>query len=166
MILEDVTSIIDHDLGKIAFGKPFIEETGLGYDKKEGTIVFREYDEKITFKITHRMGMFEHIDPKDMNIDPIPAFVLENINEHEKVYYSNSLIIGPEFKQNESVNKEIRHLMKIEREASNKSGGVTKYLMDMRTENFDEKTIILYSKWRRRLDFPDGVWIFQTASQL
>ncbi|GKD68585.1 protein kinase-like domain, concanavalin A-like lectin/glucanase domain protein, partial [Tanacetum coccineum] len=125
IILEDTTSIIDHDLGEIEFGKPFIEETGLAYDKEEGTIIFRENDEKITFKMPHGMEMFEHIDLKDMNTDLIPPFILENKNEHGKVYYSNSLIIGPEYKQNESVSKEIRRLMKLEREARNKNGGVT-----------------------------------------
>ncbi|GJS20189.1 hypothetical protein Tco_0448821 [Tanacetum coccineum] len=125
MILEDTTSIIDNDLGEIAFGKPFVEETGLAYDKEEGTIVFRENDEKITFKMPHRMEMFEHIDLKDMNTDPIPPFVLENKNEHGKVYYSNSLIIGPEYKQNENASKEIWRLMKLKREARNKNGGVT-----------------------------------------
>ncbi|GKB76590.1 hypothetical protein Tco_0943485, partial [Tanacetum coccineum] len=120
---QDTTSIIDNDLGEIAFGKPFIEETGLAYEKEKGTIVFSENDEKITFKMPHRMETFEHIDLKDMNTDPIPPFVLENKNEHEKVYYSNSLIIGPEYKQNESVSKEIRRLMKLE--ARNNHGGVT-----------------------------------------
>ncbi|GKD23748.1 protein kinase-like domain, concanavalin A-like lectin/glucanase domain protein, partial [Tanacetum coccineum] len=125
MILIDTTSIIDHDLGEIAFGNPFIEETGLDYDKEEGTIVFRKNDEKITFKMPHRMEMFGHIDLKDMNTDPIPPFVLGNKNEHGKVYYSNSLIIGPKYKQNESVSKEIQCLMNLERTARNKNGGVT-----------------------------------------
>ncbi|GJV10010.1 hypothetical protein Tco_1351551 [Tanacetum coccineum] len=119
------TSIIDHDLGEIAFGKPFIEETGLAYNKEEGTIVFRKNDEKITFKMPHKMEMFGHIDLKDMNTDPIPPFVLGDKNEHGKVYYSNSLIIGPEYKQNESVSKEIRCLINLEREARNQNGGVT-----------------------------------------
>ncbi|GKD49246.1 hypothetical protein Tco_1278222, partial [Tanacetum coccineum] len=78
---------------EIVFGNPFIEETSLAYDKEEGTIVFRKNDEKITFKMPHRMEMFGHIDLKDMNTDPIPPFVLGNKNEHGKVYYSNSLII-------------------------------------------------------------------------
>ncbi|GJX02468.1 hypothetical protein Tco_0186381 [Tanacetum coccineum] len=103
MILEDTTSIIDHDLGEISFGKPFIEETSLAYDKEEGTIVFRRNDENITFKMPRSMEMFRHIDLKDMNTDPIPPSVLGNKNEHGKVYYSNSLNIGPEYKQNESV---------------------------------------------------------------
>ncbi|GJZ84300.1 hypothetical protein Tco_0649639 [Tanacetum coccineum] len=91
--LEYHECIIDHDLGEIAFGKPFIEETGLAYDKEEGMIVFRRNDEKITFKMPHRMEMFRHVDLKDMNTEPIPPFVLGNKNEPRKVYYSNSLII-------------------------------------------------------------------------
>ncbi|GKB08300.1 zinc finger, CCHC-type containing protein [Tanacetum coccineum] len=38
MILEDTTSIIDRHLGEMAFGRPFIDETGLVYDREEGTI--------------------------------------------------------------------------------------------------------------------------------
>nr|GEV05426.1 hypothetical protein [Tanacetum cinerariifolium] len=126
MILEDTTSIIDHHLREIAFKKPFIEETGLAYNKEEGTIVFWENNEKITFKMPHRMELFEHIDLKDMSTDPMPPFVLENKNEHEKVYYSNSLIRGPKYKQNESVSKEIQRLMKLERDV-----GIKRLLDDL-----------------------------------
>nr|GEW69488.1 protein kinase-like domain, concanavalin A-like lectin/glucanase domain protein [Tanacetum cinerariifolium] len=125
IILEDTTSIIDHDLGEIAFGKPIIEQTGLAYDNDEGMIVFRENDEKIMFEMPHRMDVFEHIDLKDMNTDPISPIVLDIKYEHGKVYYSKSLIIGPGYKQNESVSKEIRCLIKLEREARNKNRGVT-----------------------------------------
>ncbi|GJR28040.1 hypothetical protein Tco_1104272 [Tanacetum coccineum] len=38
MILEDTTSIIDRHLGEMAFGRPFIDETGLVYDREEGTV--------------------------------------------------------------------------------------------------------------------------------
>ncbi|GKE44057.1 hypothetical protein Tco_1471341 [Tanacetum coccineum] len=37
MILENTTSVIDGCLGEFVFGKPFIEETGLVYNKEEGT---------------------------------------------------------------------------------------------------------------------------------
>ncbi|GKE36799.1 protein kinase-like domain, concanavalin A-like lectin/glucanase domain protein, partial [Tanacetum coccineum] len=47
MVLEDTTSVIDHDLGSVVFGKPFIEATGLVYDREEGTITFEKYKEKI-----------------------------------------------------------------------------------------------------------------------
>ncbi|GJT23237.1 hypothetical protein Tco_0901971 [Tanacetum coccineum] len=35
MILEDTTSIIDHQLGEVVFRKPFVRETGLVYDQEE-----------------------------------------------------------------------------------------------------------------------------------
>ncbi|GJS19638.1 hypothetical protein Tco_0448270 [Tanacetum coccineum] len=38
MILEDTTSIIDRHLGEMAFGRPFIDETGLVYDREERTV--------------------------------------------------------------------------------------------------------------------------------
>nr|GEV72507.1 gamma-glutamyl peptidase 5 [Tanacetum cinerariifolium] len=42
MVLEDTTSVIDHDLGSVIFGKPFIEATALVYDREEGTITFKK----------------------------------------------------------------------------------------------------------------------------
>ncbi|GJV97815.1 hypothetical protein Tco_1549392 [Tanacetum coccineum] len=47
MMLEDTTSVIDHDLGSVVFGKPFSETTGLVYDVKEGTVLFEKDKEKI-----------------------------------------------------------------------------------------------------------------------
>ncbi|GJU37918.1 hypothetical protein Tco_1186272 [Tanacetum coccineum] len=35
MVLEDTTSVIDHYLGSVVFGKPFVEATGLVYNKEE-----------------------------------------------------------------------------------------------------------------------------------
>ncbi|GKC68764.1 MAK10-like protein [Tanacetum coccineum] len=49
MVLEDTTSVIDHDLGSVVFGKPFVEATRLVYDRKEGTIAFEKDKEKIVF---------------------------------------------------------------------------------------------------------------------
>ncbi|GJT45656.1 hypothetical protein Tco_0954371 [Tanacetum coccineum] len=41
MILEDTTSIIDRCLGEMVFWRPFIDETGLVYNKEEGTVMFK-----------------------------------------------------------------------------------------------------------------------------
>ncbi|GKB89506.1 MAK10-like protein [Tanacetum coccineum] len=41
MILEDTTSIIDRHLGEMAFGRPFIDEISLVYNKEKGTIMFK-----------------------------------------------------------------------------------------------------------------------------
>ncbi|GKE92861.1 hypothetical protein Tco_1573956, partial [Tanacetum coccineum] len=39
MVLKDTTSVIDHYLGSVVFGKPFVEATGLVYNREEGTVV-------------------------------------------------------------------------------------------------------------------------------
>ncbi|GJZ16415.1 protein kinase-like domain, concanavalin A-like lectin/glucanase domain protein [Tanacetum coccineum] len=121
VVLEDTTSVIDHYLGEVVFRKPFIRKTRLVYDKEKGTVMFERDNEKITFKMPHR---FSRIDFEDIKIDSIPPFVLENDVDHEKTYYSDSLILGPEYKQDKSVSKEIRHLMKLMSRAKIE-GGVT-----------------------------------------
>ncbi|GKC61894.1 hypothetical protein Tco_1089492 [Tanacetum coccineum] len=125
MILEDTTSIIDHHLGEVVFGKPFVRKTGLVYDQEEGTVIFKKDNEKITFKLPHKMETFNHIKFNDVNTDSIPPFVLENNDDRGKTYYSDSLTLGPEYKEHESISKEIRHLMKLEREAKRNKREVT-----------------------------------------
>ncbi|GJT83498.1 hypothetical protein Tco_1057840 [Tanacetum coccineum] len=56
MVLEDTTTVIDHDLGSVVFGKPFVEATGLVYDREEGTITFEKDKEKIMFKMPLQDG--------------------------------------------------------------------------------------------------------------
>ncbi|GJR48595.1 hypothetical protein Tco_1316698 [Tanacetum coccineum] len=124
VVLEDTNSVIDHYLGEVVFEKPFIRKTGLVYDKEKGTIKFEMNNKKITFKMPYKMERFSHIDFQDIKTDSIPPFVLENDDDHEKAYYSNSLILGPEYKQDESVSKEIRHLMEL-KSRENIKGGVT-----------------------------------------
>ncbi|GJZ12661.1 hypothetical protein Tco_0547891 [Tanacetum coccineum] len=100
---------------------PTLEELGyhewlLKYPKpswEEGTVVFEKDNEKITFKMPHKMKTFNHIDFKDVDTNSI----LENNDNHGKTYYSDSLILGTEYREDESISKEIRHLMKLEIEA-------------------------------------------------
>ncbi|GKA38856.1 protein kinase-like domain, concanavalin A-like lectin/glucanase domain protein [Tanacetum coccineum] len=125
MILEDTTSVIDHHLGEVVFGKPFARKTGLIYDPEEGTVTFEKDNKKITFKMPHKMEAFSHMDSKNLNTDSIPPFVLENNDDRRKTYYSNSLSLGPEYREDESIRKEIRRLMKLEREAKRHKGEVT-----------------------------------------
>nr|GEZ51260.1 hypothetical protein [Tanacetum cinerariifolium] len=47
---KDTTSVIDHDLGLVIFGKPFVEAIGLVYDREEGTIIFEKDKEKIVLR--------------------------------------------------------------------------------------------------------------------
>ncbi|GJY24945.1 hypothetical protein Tco_0399671 [Tanacetum coccineum] len=114
MVMKDTTSIIDHHLGEVVFGKPFAWNTGY----------FQKDDEKITFKMPHNMETFNQIDFKDINTDSIPPFVLESNDDRGKTYYSNSLTLGPEYREDESISKEIQNLMKLEREAKRHKGEV------------------------------------------
>ncbi|GKE74413.1 hypothetical protein Tco_1536454, partial [Tanacetum coccineum] len=122
MILEDTTSIIDHHLGEVVFVKTFAWNTGLIYDQEMGTVTFEKDGEKITFKMPHKMGTFNF---HDIDIDPIPPFVLESNDDRGKTYYSDSLTLGPEYREDECISKEIRNLMRLEREAKRHKGEVT-----------------------------------------
>ncbi|GKA24932.1 hypothetical protein Tco_0710965 [Tanacetum coccineum] len=63
----------------------------------------------------HKMEAFNRIDYKDINTDSIPPFVLGSNDDRGKTYYS--LTLRPEYREDESIRKEIRHLMKLESES-------------------------------------------------
>ncbi|GJV50300.1 hypothetical protein Tco_1440512 [Tanacetum coccineum] len=112
VVLEDTTSIIDHDLGSVVFRKPFVEATGLIYERKEGTITFEKDKEKIVFKMPHKLEMFKHIDFTDIKTDRIPPFVIESDDDKsEKTHYSDSFDLGPEYKHDENVCRAIQSLI-------------------------------------------------------
>ncbi|GJW44490.1 hypothetical protein Tco_0073289 [Tanacetum coccineum] len=121
MVLEDTTSVIDHYLGSVVFGKPFMEATGLVYNKEEGMVVFERDKERIIFKIPHKIDMFKHVDFADKCTDYIPSFVIESDDDNcEKTHYSNSLDLGPEYKYDEYVCRGIQSLMAAKARRKNK----------------------------------------------
>ncbi|GJY95364.1 protein kinase-like domain, concanavalin A-like lectin/glucanase domain protein [Tanacetum coccineum] len=127
VVIEDTTSVIDHDLGSVVFGKPFVEATGLVYDIKEGTITFEKDKEKIVFKMPHKMEMFKHIDFMDIKTDRIPPFVIESDDDNsKKIHYSDSLDLGPEYKHDENVCRVIQRLIAMK--AKRNKGEVMLYL--------------------------------------
>nr|GEV35492.1 reverse transcriptase domain-containing protein [Tanacetum cinerariifolium] len=94
---KDTTSVIDHDLGAIVFRKPFVENIGLIYDKKEGTIAFKVNNEKLIFKMPHKMEMFKNVDFTGVGTDMIPPFIVGGDDDgNEKTHYSDSLNLRPE----------------------------------------------------------------------
>ncbi|GKC11291.1 hypothetical protein Tco_1008073 [Tanacetum coccineum] len=99
IVLEDTTGVIDHYLGEMVFGKPFVRESGLVYNKEKGMVMFENDNEKITFKIPHKMERFKHIDFKDVKTDFVKPFVIEgDDDDHEKTHYSDNLNLGPKYK--------------------------------------------------------------------
>ncbi|GJU26092.1 hypothetical protein Tco_1164713 [Tanacetum coccineum] len=113
-VLEDTTSVIDHSLGGMVLGKPFVKNLGLVYDKDERTVTFGKGNEKITFKMPHKMERFKHIDVEDLKTDNIPPFIITgDDSDEEKTYYSDSLNLRPAYRRDESVTKSIQCLIKM-----------------------------------------------------
>ncbi|GJX38279.1 hypothetical protein Tco_0251582 [Tanacetum coccineum] len=94
MILEDTTSIIDRHLGEMAFGRPFIDETGLSTTEKK---------ERIDF---------------------IPPSTYEETLGHGMTHYYQSLLIGDEYMQDGGDRRGIRHLIRLEKEMMGDKGEV------------------------------------------
>ncbi|GKA29189.1 hypothetical protein Tco_0715434 [Tanacetum coccineum] len=98
MILEDTSSIIDCHLREIVFGRPFIDEIGLVYNEEEGTVMFKQDDEKITFKMPYAMEIFKQTRLIGLSTDSIlPSASKENFG-HGRTHYYQSLLIGDEYK--------------------------------------------------------------------
>nr|GEW23264.1 protein kinase-like domain, concanavalin A-like lectin/glucanase domain protein [Tanacetum cinerariifolium] len=112
MILEDTGSIIDRHLGEMVFGKPFIDETNLVYSEENGTVMFKQGDEKITFRMPYTMEIFKQTRLMGFSIDSIPPFAYEENFGLEKTHYYQSLLIGDEYKQDDGGRRGIRHLMR------------------------------------------------------
>ncbi|GJT98398.1 protein kinase-like domain, concanavalin A-like lectin/glucanase domain protein [Tanacetum coccineum] len=108
MILEDTTSIIDHHLGEMVFGRPFIDETGLTYNEEEGTVVFKRDDEKIMFKMLRTMKIFNQTRLMGLCTDSIPSSAYEENFGHGRTHYYQSLLIGDEYKQDDGDRRGIR----------------------------------------------------------
>ncbi|GJV54293.1 hypothetical protein Tco_1450034 [Tanacetum coccineum] len=124
MVLEDTTSVIDHDIGSVVFRKLFVEATGLVYDREERTITFEKDKEKIMFRMPHKMEMFKHIDFTDIKTDHIPPFVIESDDDRSrKTHYSDSLDLGHEYKHDENVCRAFRSLIAMK--AKRSKGEVT-----------------------------------------
>ncbi|GJY58393.1 protein kinase-like domain, concanavalin A-like lectin/glucanase domain protein [Tanacetum coccineum] len=99
VMLEDTTSVIEHYLGGMILGKPFVKEIGLVYDIDEGIVTFKKDKENITFKMPHKMERFRHIDKDILKTNNIPPFIITGDHgDQEKTYYSNNLNLGPTYR--------------------------------------------------------------------
>nr|GEZ14747.1 MAK10-like protein [Tanacetum cinerariifolium] len=125
MILEDTTSIIDRHLREMAFGRPFINETGLVYNKEKGTVMFKQNDKKITFKMPHTMKVFKKTRLMGLSTDSIPSSAYEENFGHGRTHCYQSLLIGDEYRQDEGDRRGIRHLLWLEKETMDDKGEVT-----------------------------------------
>ncbi|GJX61638.1 protein kinase-like domain, concanavalin A-like lectin/glucanase domain protein [Tanacetum coccineum] len=118
MVLEDVSSVIDHYLGEIVLGKPIVKQSKLTYDKEEGTVMFKKNNKRVTFKMPHKMERFKDIEY--LNTDNIPLFFVASKGDEEKrdgyvnrkrmTHYSKCFKLGSEYKRDEGMIKTIKFL--------------------------------------------------------
>ncbi|GJV31137.1 MAK10-like protein [Tanacetum coccineum] len=86
--IKDTTSVIDHDLGAVVFGEPFVKKSRLIYDKKEVTVMFGEDNERLIFKMPHKMEMFKNVNFTGVSNDRILPFVIGGDDDgNEKTHY-------------------------------------------------------------------------------
>ncbi|GJR86030.1 hypothetical protein Tco_0210041 [Tanacetum coccineum] len=124
MILEDTTSIIDCHLREMDFGRPFIDEIGLVYNREKGTLMFKQNDEKISFKMPHTMEIFKQTRLMGLSTDSIPPSAYEKNFSHGRTHYYQSLLIGDEYMQDRGDRRGIRHLVRLEKEMMGHKGEV------------------------------------------
>ncbi|GJU30480.1 hypothetical protein Tco_1174069 [Tanacetum coccineum] len=129
MILEDTTSIIDRHLGEMVFGRPFIDETDLVYNEEEGTVMFEQDDEKITFKMPYTIEIFKQTKLMGLSTNSIHLSAYEENFSHGRTHYYQSLLIGDKYKQDGGDRRGIRHLMRLKKEMMDNKGEVKLYLM-------------------------------------
>ncbi|GKC66038.1 hypothetical protein Tco_1098636 [Tanacetum coccineum] len=87
MILEDTSSIIDCHLGEMVFGKSFIDETSLVYNEENGIVMFKQGDEKITFKMSYTMEVIKQTWLMGLSTDSIPPSAHEENFGHGRTHY-------------------------------------------------------------------------------
>ncbi|GJV42503.1 hypothetical protein Tco_1420943 [Tanacetum coccineum] len=124
MILEDTTSVIDDCLGEFVFGKAFVDETSLVYNKEEGTVMIKQDSKKIKFKMPHTMELFKQIRLMGASTDFIPPLAYKENISNERMHYYQSLLIGDEYRQDEGDRRGVRHLMRLEKEMMDDRGEV------------------------------------------
>ncbi|GKC67824.1 protein kinase-like domain, concanavalin A-like lectin/glucanase domain protein, partial [Tanacetum coccineum] len=124
MIVEDTTSIIDRCLGEMIFGRPFIDKTGLVYNKEEGTVMFKQDNETIKFKMPHTIEIFKQTRFMGTSTDSIPPLAYEENFSNGRTHYYQSLLIGDEYRQVEGDRRGVRHLMRLEKEMMDDEGEV------------------------------------------
>ncbi|GJW27698.1 hypothetical protein Tco_0044573 [Tanacetum coccineum] len=105
MIVEDISSIIDHRLSQVVLGKPFIEISNMTHDSPEGVVSFTNGTDEIAFKIPHMIEQYNS--PSDLEKEHTKSVYLRNEEDKRRGveyvmskilgFYKECLELGPEY---------------------------------------------------------------------
>ncbi|GKE59668.1 retrotransposon ORF1 [Tanacetum coccineum] len=59
MIIEDISSAIDHRLSQVVLGKPFVELSNMTYDLSLRIVKFTNGTDEITYEMPHKIEQFD-----------------------------------------------------------------------------------------------------------
>nr|GEX66450.1 hypothetical protein [Tanacetum cinerariifolium] len=100
-------------------------ETNLVYKEEEGTVIFKQGNEKITFKLPRTMKIFEQTRLMGLSTDSIPPSAHKDNFGHGRTHYYQSLLIRDVYKHDKGVRRGIRHFVRLENEMMYNDGEVT-----------------------------------------
>nr|GEU96608.1 retrotransposon Orf1 [Tanacetum cinerariifolium] len=61
MIIEDISSIIDHRLSQVVLGKPFVDIYNMTHDPPEGVMRFTNMTDEIVYKMPHNIEQYNSL---------------------------------------------------------------------------------------------------------
>nr|GEU46918.1 MAK10-like protein [Tanacetum cinerariifolium] len=61
MIVEDISSIIDHRLSQVVLGRPFIEMSNMTHDPPEGVVRFTNGNNEVAYKMPHKIEQYNSL---------------------------------------------------------------------------------------------------------
>ena len=96
MILEDMSGIIDQDLGDVVLGNPFVNTSKMIYNKDEGAVSFSGWAGYAKYVMPHKCKKFEGIEHLDVDNTPALDISKDNLGEG-RIKYSGCMALGPEY---------------------------------------------------------------------
>ncbi|GJT91149.1 hypothetical protein Tco_1079994 [Tanacetum coccineum] len=93
MTVEDISSVIDPRMSPVVLGQPFVELSNMTYDSSLGVVKFTNRDEKITYKMPHKIDQYDSLSNMEKENTKLVNFKNED-DKRKGVEYVMSKILG------------------------------------------------------------------------
>ncbi|GJS03944.1 retrotransposon ORF1 [Tanacetum coccineum] len=105
MIVEDISSIIDHRLSQVVLGKPFVEISNMTHDPPEGVVRFINRTDEVAYKMPYKIEQYNSL--SDLEKEHTKSVYLRNEKDKRRGveyvmskilgFYKKCLELGPEY---------------------------------------------------------------------